>query len=124
MIKSVNSAIYDALSGAEAIIYAISTLEIRPNNLGYFIRTTYFRKNQVGNEEIGFQTEDIRIAAFEEVYTTQEVDAIFESLKDVIGELPFTEMIATGIELALLQFLNTNVKFGIPANSGGWEIVS
>lgn len=104
------------MSGETAHIYAYSTLENRPEK--YIIRTVYFRKLTIGD-----QTQDINILAAEDVYTIAEIDALFESLRESIGSLPFTEMIKTGIELSLLAHLNGTTKFGIAPNSEGWEIL-
>ena len=117
MIKSTQPQIWNAMSGETAHIYALSTLENRPEN--YIIKTVYFRKLTIGE-----QTQDIAILRAEDIYTIAEVDALFESLRGTIGTLPFTEMINKGIELSLLDFLNSTTKFGVAPNSGGWEILS
>ncbi len=105
------------MSGAQAYIYAYSTLQTRPTD--YVIRTVYFRKETVNGQE-----QDIQLLAPEDIYTVAEVDALFESFRSTIGQLPFTEMVKTGIELSLLNHLDTYVKFGVPVNSGGWEVLS
>lgn len=117
MIRSTSQRVYDAMSGAQSYIYAYSTLMTRPTD--YVIRTVYFRKETVNGQE-----QDVVLLAPEDIYTIAEVDALFESLRSSIGNLPFTEMVKTGIELSLLNHLNTHVKFGVPVNSGGWEIIS
>lgn len=100
------------MSGEQAHIYAYSTLETRPSD--YLIRTVYFRMDEETR---------IYLLAFEEAYTVEQVDGLFESLRSMIGELPFTQMVNTGIELALFQHLNTHEKFGISPGTGGWEII-
>ena len=117
MIKSTQPQIWNAMNGETAYIYALSTLENRPND--YIIKTVYFRKVTVGKV-----TQDIAILRVEEVYTIAEVDGLFESLREIIGALPFTEMINKGIEFSLFNFLNNTTKFGIAPNSDGWEIVT
>jgi hypothetical protein len=117
MIKTTQPQIWNAMSGETAHIYALSTLENRPEN--YIIKTVYFRKVTFGEH-----TQDIAILRTEDIYTIAEVDALFESLRETIGSLPFTEMINKGIELSLYSFLNSTTKFGVESNSGGWEILS
>lgn len=113
MIKSTTPRVYDALSGASAIINAYSTIENQVDG-DYIIRTWYFR--EANNERI-------QLMAFEERYTVTDIDAMFEQLRSTLGSLPFTQMLRTAVELSLLQHLNTHVKFGVPIGSGGWEIV-
>lgn len=115
MIRSTTQRVYDALSGATATIHAYSTIENQVDG-DYIIRTWYFRYE--GTEKVPV------MPAFEERYTVEDIDAMFESLRSTLGSLPFTQMLRTAIELSLFNFLNTHVKFGIPVNSGGWEIVS
>lgn len=112
MIRSTSPRVYDALSGASSTIYAYSTLE---NTLDsdYIVRTIYFRLQD---------GERIRLGAFEEPYTVEAIDAMFEALRPTLGSLPFTQMLREAIQLSLLEFLNTHEKFGIAPGSGGWEI--
>lgn len=112
MVKSVNQVVYDPINGAMDYIYAYCTLRQEPNR---FLITTYYQRI-IDNEYRNFYV-------IEEPFSITEVDAIFEQLKSIIGNLPFSEMLSTGIELALLNDLNSKNKFGISANTNGWEIV-
>lgn len=112
MIKSREVGVYNAINGDSDYIYAHSHLNLVDDK---FIVITYYQRF-VNNEYIN-------IFVMDEIYSFEEVDAIFDLLKDTIGNLPFHEMLQTGIELALLQDLNSNDKFGIPAYSDGWVIM-
>lgn len=118
MIRSTTQRVYDALSGAADYIYVSSTLENQVDG-DYIIRTVYFRKQTVGD-----RTENVRLLAFEDFYTVEDIDALFESLRASLGSLPFTQMLRTAIELSLFQFLNTHTKFGIAPGTNGWEIIN
>lgn len=115
MIRSTTQRVYDVLSGATATIYAYSTLENRIDG-DYIIRTIYFRLDENNNR--------IQLLAFEEPFTVEQVDGLFESLRSTLGSLPFTQMLRTGIELSLLNHLSSTTKFGIAPGTNGWEIIN
>lgn len=112
MVKSINEVLYDPINGAMDYIYAYCTLKQEPDR---FLITTYYQR-YVDNEFRNFYV-------IEEPFTIEEVNTIFAALKTQIVDLPFDEMIRTGLELALIMDLNSKNKFGVPANSNGWEII-
>ena len=59
-----------------------------------------------------------------EKYSNEQINYIYATLKPVLENLPFTEQIQAGVELAALDFYNTNDYYGIPANTNGWELVT
>lgn len=117
MIRSVNPVVYNSLNGDTDYIYAWSTIQNSPNE--FIVRTRYFREGQENGSPDG-----ILIFAAEERFPNEVIDGLFESLKPMIGSLPFSVMVEKGIELALFEHLRTHEKFGVPVDSKGWEIIS
>lgn len=93
-------------------VFINSVLEIRN---GEYISTTshYYEED----------TRQILIYTGVDVYTNQQINAIYDALKPQIENLPFTEQIQAGVEIVLLDWFNTHEMYGIPANTNGWEII-
>lgn len=57
-----------------------------------------------------------------EFYNKDQINSIYNLLKDSLISLPFTEQITTGIEIMLLDYINNIEIYGIKPKSNGWII--
>jgi hypothetical protein len=114
MIKSVNPVSVNVLEPSqENYVYINVILDIRGGE--YISEAKHFY------EVSGSQT-IIHIGV--EKYSHEQIDYIYDTLKPVIGNLPFTDQVQMGVELASLDYYNTHDVYGIPANTNGWELVT
>jgi hypothetical protein len=114
MIKSVNPVSVNVLNPSqENTIYINVTLDIRGNE--YISEAKHFY------EISGSQT-IVHIGV--EKYSHEQINYIYSTLKPVIENLPFTEQVQAGVELAALEFYNTSDYYGVPANTNGWELAT
>jgi hypothetical protein len=114
MIKSVNQVSINVLDPTQLnYVYINVTLDIRGGD--YISEAKHFYEVS-GSQNI------IHIGV--EKYSHEQIDYIYDTLKPVIGNLPFTDQVQAGVELASLDFYNTHDYYGIPANTNGWELVT
>ena len=114
MIKSVNPVSVNVLEPTqENYVYINVTLDIRGGE--YISEAKHFY-------EVSGSQNVIYIGV--EKYSHEQIDYIYNTLKPVIGNLPFTDQVQAGVELASLDYYNTHDVYGIPANTNGWELVT
>ena len=114
MIKSVNPVSVNVLEPTqENYVYINVTLDIRGGE--YISEAKHFY-------EISGSQNVIYIGV--EKYSHEQIDYIYDTLKPIIGDLPFTDQVQSGVELASLDYYNTHDVYGIPANTNGWELVT
>ena len=114
MIKSVNQVSINVLDPTqENYVYINVTLDIRGGE--YISEAKHFY-------EVSGSQNVIHIGV--EKYSHEQIDYIYDALKPVIGNLPFTDQVQAGVELASLDYYNTHDVYGIPANTNGWELVT
>ena len=93
-------------------IFINSVLELR--NKEYTSATSHYYEQDGRN---------VLIHTGYDVYSDQQINDMYDTLKPQIENLPFTEQIQAGVEIMLLNWFNTNDIYGIPANTDGWEII-
>jgi hypothetical protein len=114
MIKSVNPVSVNILDPTqENYVYINVTLDIRGGE--YISEAKHFY-------EVSGSQNVIYIGI--EKYSHEQIDYIYDTLKPIIGNLPFTDQVQSGVELASLDYYNTHDVYGIPANTNGWELVT
>ena len=114
MIKSVNQVSINVLDPTqENYVYINVILDIRGGE--YISEAKHFYEVS-GSQNI------IHIGV--EKYSNEQINYIYDALKPVIGDLPFTDQVQAGVELASLDYYNTHDVYGIPANTNGWELVT
>ena len=114
MIKSVNPVSVNVLEPAQLdYVYINVTLDIRGGEYISEAKNFY---------EISGSQNVIYIGI--EKYSHEQIDYIYDTLKPIIGDLPFTDQVQSGVELASLDYYNTHDVYGIPANTNGWELVT
>jgi hypothetical protein len=114
MIKSVNPVSVNILEPTQLdYVYINVTLDIRGGE--YISEAKHFY-------EISGSQNVIYIGI--EKYSHEQIDYIYDTLKPIIGDLPFTDQVQSGVELASLDYYNTHDVYGIPANTNGWELVT
>jgi hypothetical protein len=114
MIKSVNPVSVNVLEPAQLdYVYINVTLDIRGGE--YISEAKHFY-------EVSGSQNVIYIGV--EKYSHEQIDYIYDTLKPIIGDLPFTDQVQAGVELASLDYYNTHDVYGIPANTNGWELVT
>jgi hypothetical protein len=114
MIKSVNQVSINVLDPTqENYVYINVILDIRGGE--YISEARHFY-------EVSGSQNVIHIGV--EKYSHEQINYIYDILKPVIGDLPFTDQVQAGVELASLDYYNTHDVYGIPANTNGWELVT
>jgi len=114
MIKSVNPVSVNVLDPTqENYVYINVTLDIRGGE--YVSEARHFY-------EVSGSQNVIHIGV--EKYSHEQINYIYDVLKPVIGNLPFTDQVQAGVELASLDYYNTHDVYGIPAKTNGWELVT
>lgn len=130
MIRSKNKVSLSLINTSD-VDYIYVNSELIKRNEDYLVVTRYFKRVIVrpaveaseGIDAVEEAWNYNEISSTATIYTIEQIDTMFEAVRPYVGSLFYTAMVERGVEISLLNFLNTNARYGIPANSNGWEIM-